>query len=63
MRRRKTDRICADRFGYDKPVDLRAATTKEAAQTKWLKKPAIKELFDRGDLVHTLGYFFGLEGI
>ena len=26
-----------------------------------MKIPEIKELFDRGDLVQTLGYFFDLE--
>lgn len=48
-------------FEYDGSVDLRAATTKEVAQTIWLKKPAIKELFDHGELVDTLGYFFDLK--
>ena len=48
-------------FEYDGAVDLRAATTNEVAQTIWLKKPAIKELFDHGELVDTLGYFFDLE--
>ena len=48
-------------FEYDGSVDLRAATTKEVTQTIWLKKPAIKELFDHGELVDTLGYFFDLE--
>ena len=45
-------------FKDDGAVDLRSATTKEVAQTVWLKKAAIKELFDTGELVDTLGYFF-----
>lgn len=48
-------------FRSDGPVNLASATTKEVAQTKWMKIPEIKELFDRGDLVQTLGYFFDLE--
>ena len=50
-------------FEYDGPVDLRSATTKEVAQTRWMKKPAVKELFDNGELVDTLGYFFEWETI
>lgn len=48
-------------FRYDGPVDLGSATTKEVSQTKWMRKPAIKVLFDRGELVQTLGYFFDSE--
>ena len=50
-------------FEHDGPVDLRSATTKEVARTFWMKKPAVKELFDRGELVNTLGYFFDLENL
>jgi hypothetical protein len=37
---------------------LEAATTNEAAQIAWLDRQQIKELFDQGDFVDTLGYFF-----
>ena len=50
-------------FDYDGEVDLRSATTKEVAQTIWMNKAAIKELFDNGELVDTLGYFFDLENV
>ena len=45
-------------FPYDGPVSLEAATTNEAAQIAWLDKKQIKELFDQGDFVDTLSYFF-----
>ena len=45
-------------FEYDGEVDLGTATTAEVAQTAWMKKPEIKQLFDHGKFVHTLGYFF-----
>ena len=50
-------------FDYDGEVDLRSATTKEVAKTVWMNKAAIKELFDNGELVDTLGYFFDLENV
>lgn len=50
-------------FEYDGPVDLGQATTKEVAQTIWMTKEQIRELFDTGNLVHTLGYFFTTEGL
>ena len=50
-------------FEYDGPVALETATTKEVAQAKWMKKDEIKELFDEGKFVNTLGYFFELESI
>ena len=39
-------------------ISLDAATTNEVAQSAWLDKEQIKELFDKGDFVDTLGYFF-----
>ena len=45
-------------FEYDGKVSLENATTKEVAQTIWMNKDRIKELFVRGDFVNTLGYFF-----
>lgn len=50
-------------FEYDGPVSLENATTDEVAQTVWMSKEQIKELFDTGKLVHTLGYFFTTEGL
>ena len=50
-------------FEYDGPVDLSAATTKEVAQTVWMTKPQIKELYERGDFVRTLGYFLTLANV
>ena len=50
-------------FEYDGPVSLEQATTKEVAQTVWMTKEQIKELYDTGKLVHTLNYFFTPEGL
>lgn len=50
-------------FEYDGPVDLESATTKEVAQAIWMEKTAIKRLFDTGEFVHTLAYFFDLEKV
>ncbi len=48
-------------FEYDGQVDLGTATTAEVAQTAWMKKPKLKQMFDHGKLVHTLGYFFEMD--
>ena len=58
-----TDIVDVWLFEYDGPVSLEHATTKEVAQTAWMTKEQIKELFDTGKLVHTLGYFFTTEGL
>lgn len=50
-------------FKYDGPISLEQATTKEVAQTVWMTKEQIRELFETGKLVHTLDYFFGVEGL
>lgn len=50
-------------FEYDGPVSLEQATTQEVAQAAWMTKNQIKELFDTGKLVQTLGYFFTTEGL
>lgn len=50
-------------FEYDGTVSLEQATTKEVAQTAWMTKEQIKELYDTGRLVHTLNYFFTTEGL
>lgn len=51
------------KFEYDGPVSLEQATTQEVAQTAWMTKGQIKELFDEGKLVQTLDYFFTTEGL
>jgi len=45
-------------FLYDGPVDLRNATTDEVADMRWMTVEDIRTLYDAGELVHTLGYFF-----
>lgn len=60
---RFTDILDVWLFRYDGPVSLEQATTKEVAQTVWMTKDQIKELFDTGKLVHTLDYFFTTEGL
>jgi len=47
-------------FPYDGPVSLEQATTNEVAQTVWMTKQQIRELYDTGKLVPTLGYFFSM---
>lgn len=50
-------------FEYDGPVSLEQAATREVAQTAWMTKAQIREFFDTGKLVPTLGYFFTTEGL
>ncbi len=45
-------------FEYNGIVDLENATTAEVRDYKWMNKEEIKEYFDSGKLVQTLGYFF-----
>lgn len=45
-------------FSYDSPVDLANATTDEVADMRWMTTEEIRQLYDAGELVHTLGYFF-----
>lgn len=45
-------------FLYDGPLDLTAATTDEVADMRWMTVEEIRALFDTGELVYTLGYFF-----
>ena len=45
-------------FLYDGPIDLRNATTDEVADMRWMSVEEIRKLYDAGELVHTLGYFF-----
>ena len=45
-------------FDYDGEPDLCKATTDEVAQTLWLTRNEVTELFKAGKLVPTLEYFF-----
>ena len=45
-------------FDYDGEVDLRSATTDEVAQTHWLTRQQIMDIYAAGKLVPTLEYFF-----
>lgn len=45
-------------FLYDGEIDLRNATTDEVADMRWMTVEEIRQLYDAGELVHTLGYFF-----
>ena len=45
-------------FQYDGPVILANATTDEVAQVRWMTPAQIRELWDAGKFVETLGYFF-----
>ncbi len=45
-------------FEYDGEVNLKNATTDEVRDLKWMTKSEIKELYERGNLVQTLDYFF-----
>ena len=48
-------------FLYDGPIDLSAATTDEVADMRWMTVAEIRALYDKGKLVHTLGYFFEMR--
>ena len=45
-------------FVYDGEIDLANATTDEVAAIRWMSVEEIRALYDAGELVHTLGYFF-----
>lgn len=55
---RYQDIVDAWLFEYDGPVCLENATTKEVAQTVWMRKDQIKALFESGEFINTLGYCF-----
>lgn len=44
-------------FNYDGEIPLEKATTDEVAQAVWMTESDIKQLFDSGEMVDTLGYF------
>ena len=45
-------------FNYNGEVVLNNATTDEVAQVKWLNRSEILKLYNDGELVSTLNYFF-----
>ena len=45
-------------FLYDGEISLANATTDEVADMRWMTVAEIRRLYDTGELVHTLGYFF-----
>ncbi|MBR6791130.1 MAG: NUDIX domain-containing protein, partial [Oscillospiraceae bacterium] len=45
-------------FSFEGEANLTAAPTDEVCETAWLTKEQIRVLFDGGELVRTLGYFF-----
>lgn len=45
-------------FSYDGEVDLRHATTDEVAQVKWMSRDQIRELYESGEMVGGVEYFF-----
>ena len=46
------------RFHYNKEADLRHAEPREVAQTKWMTTEQIRALYDNGEMVGSLYYFF-----
>jgi len=48
-------------FNYDGDVDLSKATTNEVCEVMWMTKDEIKKVFDTGELVPTLDYFFDIQ--
>lgn len=58
---RYDDIVDAWLFEYNGPVSLDQATTREVAQTRWMNKAQTRALFDSGQMVPTLEYFFDLE--
>lgn len=50
-------------FEYDGAVPLEQATAQEVAQAAWMTKAQIRQLFDAGQMVHTLSCFFETEGL
>ena len=46
------------RFSFDGPVSLESASTDEVAQIRWMSIDEIRALYEAGQLVDTLSYFF-----
>ena len=49
-------------FKYDGDVTLEKALTDEVMQTFWMTQNQIKDIFDSGNMVPTLEYFFKIIG-
>ncbi len=45
-------------FSYDGELTFDAATTDESSDCKWMTEEEIKSLYDAGEFVETLDYFF-----
>ncbi len=45
-------------FRYDGEPDLASATTQEVESVSWRTREEIRELFEKGEFVPTLAYFF-----
>lgn len=45
-------------FIYDGEINLDSATTDEVADMRWMTAEEIRQLYDSGELVYTLTYFF-----
>lgn len=45
-------------FNYDGEFSLKDATTAEVADCRWMKTDEIRKLYDMGEFVNTLDYFF-----
>ncbi len=61
--RRYNDIMDAWVFRYDGDADLSLAPTDEVSETKWMTKDEVRMLFDMGEMVPSLSYFFEREDI
>ena len=50
-------------FDYDGEVDLSKSTTDEVSQIKWMTKDEVKRIYNEGQFVKTLTYFFDRNDI
>lgn len=50
-------------FQYNGKVELKNATTDEVKDIKWMRREEIKALYEKGELVETLSYFFEATNI
>lgn len=55
---RFSDILDVYRIVYDGEISLCHATTDEVAQVKWMTLPQIRALWESGEMVDSLGYFF-----
>lgn len=45
-------------FEYDGDIDLSRATTREVLQSRWMTRAEIQKMYDAGDFIQSLDYFF-----